>query len=52
MRLSGVGAPEWCLHGDSNPKPSGYEPDALPIELCKHVNKKIRCRAVLFCTMS
>ena len=37
MYLSGVSAPEWCSHGDSNPKPSGYEPDALPIELCKHI---------------
>ena len=37
MYLSGVDAPEWCSHGDLNPKPPGYEPDALPIELCKHV---------------
>lgn len=52
MCLSGVVAPEWCSHGGSNPKPSGYEPDALPIELCKHVNEKIRCKVVLFCAMS
>lgn len=45
-------APEWCSHGDLNPKPSGYEPDALPIELCKHVDEKIYRKAVLLDAMS